>query len=115
MSWSLKAIIWDWGAWVHAMVEEKRRAERIITSLRVRIGDSVAITRDVSASGVFFETDTDFTIGNAITFEVEFATPSGVLVLRCVGHVVRAETREKRVGVAVRIADFAVEPATLPS
>jgi hypothetical protein len=97
------------------MVEEKRRAERIIASLPVRIGDSIGITRDVSASGVFFETETDFSIGNSISFEVEFATPSGVLVLRCIGHVVRAETREKRVGVAVRIADFAVEPATLPS
>jgi PilZ domain-containing protein len=97
------------------MVEEKRRAERIITSLPVRIGGSVGITRDVSASGVFFEADTDYSIGNPIRFEVEFATPSGSLVLRCAGHVVRVEMRERRVGVAVRIADFAVEPATLPS
>lgn len=95
------------------MMEEKRRAERIVTSLPVRIGDCIGVTRDVSASGVFFETGTDFSIGNSISFEVEFATPSGGLVLRCVGHVVRVETRQQGAGVAVRIADFAVEPATL--
>lgn len=92
--------------------EEKRRAERISTSLPVHIGDSVGITRDVSASGVFFETETPFSAGTSISFEVEFATPSGALVLRCVGDIVRVvETRERRVGVAVKIVDFAVEPA----
>ena len=91
--------------------EEKRRAERISTSLPVHIGGAVGITRDVSASGVFFESETPFSTGTSISFEVEFATPSGGLVLRCIGDIVRVETRERRVGVAVKIVDFAVEPA----
>lgn len=91
--------------------EEKRRAERISTPLPVHIGDAIGITRDVSATGVFFETETPFSIGTSISFEVQFATPSGGLVLRCRGDIVRVETRERCVGVAVRIVDSAVEPA----
>ncbi|MEO7741665.1 MAG: PilZ domain-containing protein, partial [Usitatibacter sp.] len=54
-------------------------------------GRAAGITRDVSASGVFFETDEKMAEGNAIEFTVEFDSPTGKLVLRCSGQIVRVE------------------------
>jgi hypothetical protein len=89
----------------------KRREERVGTALLVDLGTTRGITRDVSASGVFFEADATYALASEITFAVELDTPSGRMVLKCKGEIVRIEPRDARVGVAVKIIDSTLEPA----
>jgi hypothetical protein len=86
-------------------VQEKRKGERISTTLPVRLGTATGMTRDVSALGIFFETDAADAMGDLIIFTVEFDTPRGKRVLKCKGDVVRIEPRNARLGVAVRIIE----------
>ena len=87
----------------------KRREERVSTALPVDLGTTKGITRDVSASGVFFETEAIYALGSEISFAVELGTPGGRMVLKCEGEIVRIEPRGQRVGVAVRIAESALD------
>lgn len=89
---------------------EKRRDERVATALPVDLGTATGITRDVSASGVFFETDATYAVGSEISFAVELDTPGGKMILRCKGEIVRIEPRDARVGVAVKITESTLEP-----
>lgn len=62
-------------------------------------------TRDVSGSGLYFETAASFAIGSEVSFAIDIDTPSGAMVLSCKGKIVRAEKRGDLQGVAVRILD----------
>jgi hypothetical protein len=84
---------------------EKRRGERVSAALPVRLGTATGVTRDVSASGIFFETDAFEDLGDLISFTVEFSSPRGKTMLSCRGDVVRIERRDPGMGVAVRITE----------
>ena len=86
-------------------VQENRGRERVCTALPVRLGNATGMTRDVSASGIFFETDAADAMGDLISFTVEFDTPRGKRVLKCKGDVVRIEPRNAGTGIAVRIIE----------
>ena len=85
--------------------QEKRSGERVCTALPVRLGAATGMTRDVSASGIFFETEAADAMGDLISFTVEFDTPRGKRMLKCKGDVVRIEPRDARIGVAVKIIE----------
>ncbi|MGQ0523739.1 MAG: PilZ domain-containing protein [Betaproteobacteria bacterium] len=89
---------------------EKRRDERVFTALPVDLGNASGLTRDVSASGVFFEIDASYRLGSTIEFAVELETPGGKMLLKCEGEIVRIEPRGARVGVAVKIVESSLEP-----
>ena len=62
------------------------------------------ITRNVSSSGVFFETDQLLTPSAAINFSLEFENaPAGPLRLKCEGRIVRVEQQVGKIGVAATI------------
>ena len=88
----------------------QRREERVSAALPVDLGTATGITRDVSASGVFFETDATYALANEINFTVQLETPGGKMMLRCKGEIVRIEPRGKRVGVAVKIVESTMVP-----
>jgi len=88
---------------------EKRRDQRIHTALPVFLENATGVTRDVSASGVFFWTESVCAAGEAIRFAVEVSRPTGSMTLKCQGDVVRTEPRDTAMGVAVRITDSAME------
>ena len=90
---------------------EKRVQERIGTALSVFLGDARGVTRDVSASGVYFEASAALETGSMIDFSVEFDSPNGKMLIRCSGEVVRRENLGDRVGVAVRLTDSKMEMA----
>jgi hypothetical protein len=90
----------------------KRREERVSTALPVDLGTTKGITRDVSASGMFFEADATYALESEITFAVELDTPGGRMLLKCEGEIVRIEPRGARVGVAVKIIDSTLEPVS---
>jgi len=85
--------------------QEKRTRERVCTALPVRLGTATGITRDVSASGIFFETDAPDAVGDRISLTVELDTPRGKRMLSCNGDVVRIEPSDTRIGVAVKIIE----------
>jgi hypothetical protein len=85
--------------------KEPRREDRIIRKLPVKVyGDAVeGVTRDLSPSGVYFETESPFQAGSMIKMTIVFEGPEG-LQLDCEGTIVRVENRgSDRVGVAVRM------------
>ena len=90
-------------------IVNQRAGERVSATWPVDLGASRGVTHDVSASGVFFETDASLSLGNEITFAVELDTPGGKLTLRCWGSIVRLEPRENRTGVAGKITESKLE------
>ena len=91
---------------------ERRRGQRIHTALPVFLKNAEGITRDVSASGMFFWTsETVCALGDLISFSVELKRPEGRVKLKCQGDVVRTEPRNGMMGVAVNIAESAMELA----
>lgn len=83
----------------------KRRQKRLGAALRVKLGRVSGITRDLSASGVFFETDATYRAGSRIHFEIDLDTPWGKAVCDCDGRIVRVERRDGSVGIAVQFGD----------
>ena len=85
--------------------KEHRREERVDASLPVDLGSAQGMTRDVSASGAFFETDASYTIGSEVLFAIDLDTPWGPAHFDCRGTIVRLERRNGTVGVAVQFTD----------
>jgi hypothetical protein len=86
-----------------------RKEERLPVALPLKIENTQCITRDVSASGVFFETNSTFTMGADVDFAIEFDSPGGKLILKCNGKIVRLEDKVGKTGVAVKIVDSVME------
>lgn len=78
----------------------------------VHLSSAEGITRDVSASGVFFWTSESICApGELISFSVELKRPEGRMKLKCQGNVVRTEPSNGEMGVAVKITESAIEVA----
>jgi hypothetical protein len=90
---------------------ERRKAPRFQVALRVELPAGTGITRDLSASGVFFETDLVFALGQVIQFALVFEhiDPRQPVRLRCQGQVVRVERRNDTLGVAVAITAYRLD------
>jgi hypothetical protein len=86
----------------------RRIEERVETALPVMLatGDS-GITRDISASGVFFQTGAPVKQGDPIEFSIEFQDGRGQRnwVMHCRGIVVRVEGGPSGQGVAAAISE----------
>ena len=81
----------------------QRSSRRFPLRIAVALDDASGMTRDVSASGLFFETEEIFLNSKRLDFELLLPRPSGsMLRLRCQGEVVRVEPGETNVGIAVR-------------
>lgn len=87
----------------------QRKEERIVTALPVKLGEAIGLTRDVSAAGIFFEIDAACTPGSEISFALELDTPTGKIMLKCKGSIVRTESRNNKLGVAVKISESVME------
>ena len=94
------------------MPQTHRTEERV--SMRVPVslpGGLSGTTRDISASGIYFETDTAPLGDSPLAFAVELKNEMGVgMTLRCRGQVLRVEHQGSRVGVAARILESKLEP-----
>lgn len=83
-----------------------------MVTLPVELQNGNGVTRDVSASGVFFETDVSFSARTGIIFSLllEHADPAGPIRLHCHGEVVRVERVHDKFGVAVAIDQHRFNP-----
>ena len=83
---------------------EKRGEERMSVTRPVVLARGSGVTRNISTSGVFFETNADYAVGSKIIFAIELDGPQGEnLALRSRGEIVRIEHRAGKVGMAVKI------------
>ena len=92
------------------------RAERVRALLPVLIGKAhQGLTRDVSASGAFFETDASYRVGSVVRFAINLDTPWGPAQFDYRGKIVRLERHDGTVGVAVRFTDDEAQPQAKPA
>ena len=90
--------------------KNKRLEERMSATRPVQLDRGTGITRNVSTSGVFFETNADYAEGSEIIFAIELDGPAGEKsMLRCRGEIVRVELRGGKVGVAAKIVASKLE------
>jgi hypothetical protein len=87
---------------------ERRRAPRFRIAIPVELDEGAGITRDVSLSGVFFETDRSFAPGEQINMVMvlERVSPGRPVRLQCEGRVVRVTRFDTQIGVAVAISGY---------
>ncbi len=85
------------------------RASRIASCLPVSVNGKSGTTRDISATGIFFEIDDEHSEGSEIQFEVELNTPGGPLKLVCSGQVVRVVKEGGRSAIAAKIISQTLE------
>lgn len=90
---------------------DRRRSRRIDVMLPVILENARAVTRDASASGVYFWKRGTFMYGDSIRFAIERETASGRILQKCRGVVIRTEPDDNGVGVAARIIESTTEPA----
>jgi len=84
---------------------EKRLGERVEAAFAVRLGDASGVTRNVSASGLYFETQAALSVGGRINFAVDLEIAGASMVLSCLGEIVRIDQRGDQQGVAIKILD----------
>ena len=92
---------------------ERRQALRFSMTLPVELEQGSGITRNISTSGVFFETDQVFSTGALIRLILVLEEPTypGIpTCLHCQGQIVRAEQHEEKVGVGVAFTSYRFEP-----
>ena len=82
---------------------EQRSADRFETALPVAIGGSHGQTQNISATGVYFESDVRQHVGALVNFTVEFTLHGERHRLSCEGKVVRVDEQGDRVGVAAEL------------
>ena len=51
--------------------DEKRSSQRLQVEIPVYIGQEETISRDVSCSGIYFQTDQSFAVGDDLNFSLE--------------------------------------------
>jgi len=88
----------------------KRREERLNAQLPVTLSDAHGITRDISASGMFFETDAEYTVGSPIELLLNLDMPWGKVKCSCRGKIVRLEPHNHKIGIAVQFMDAIPQP-----
>ena len=92
---------------------DRRRAPRFRIAIPVELEEGTGITRDVSLSGVFFETNQSFAPGERVSLilVLERSSPGRPVRLQCEGRVVRVTRSDPKIGVAVAIASFRFDPS----
>ena len=93
------------------MKNENRADPREQVHLPLRLGGGGrGVTQDISASGLFFLTDSAQRVGSQLEIEIELDTPSGPMKLAASGEILRIEPRGGQTGVAVRLVDSRLVP-----
>ena len=82
--------------------EERRKGERFKLALPVQLNDGIGITCDISTSGILFETESAYAIGETIRLLLNFEHET----LQCEACVVRVEPRNGQFGVAVELKSY---------
>lgn len=86
-----------------AQQTDHRAAARFDTALAVDVEGVTARTRNISATGVYFETDADLPLGSLLNLNVQFTQGGRKHWLACEGTVVRVTHADGNHGVAASL------------
>ena len=89
----------------------QREANRFTSALPVVTERGKGITRDLSCTGIFFETEGSFSSGQSIDFAIplEHLYPDCHVFLKFKGTIVRVEKNGQSIGVATTIDSYSIE------
>lgn len=73
------------------------------SELPLEINGASGLTRNVSATGVYFETTVEKAPGSKVQFVVQVMVKGKLLKMVCSGEVVRLEHKVDTVGIAVKL------------
>jgi hypothetical protein len=82
---------------------EQRDSVRFDTQMPVQLAGGAGTTHNISARGVYFETDVQPASGALVNFTIEYNLRGRKHRLMCEGKVVRVEAQGGKVGVAARL------------
>lgn len=82
----------------------ERRADRFDVELPVEMDGLQGLTRNICATGIYFETDKTQAPGSHVRFTVEVTIRGEKSKMVCEGEVVRVENKDGVVGVAVELS-----------
>ena len=85
-------------------MKPERRADRFDIELPVEMGGMQGLTRNICATGIYFESDVVQAPGSHVRFTVEVTIRGVKSKMVCEGEVVRVENRDGVVGVAVELS-----------
>ena len=90
---------------------DHRAAARFDTALAVSVAGRKAETQNISATGVFFETDLDMPLGSLVSLSVQFTYGGRKHWMECEGKVVRVTHSDGHHGVGAQLVTpfFAAE------
>ncbi len=77
-------------------------AQRFKLTLPVQWKNGAGVTRDISTSGIFIETEAAQSVGARIGLSVDF----GHTAIHCEGRVVRVEKLNGKFGIAVELTSY---------
>ncbi len=86
-----------------AMRVEQRVAQRFGVALRLTVAGGEGATHDLSATGLYFESDRSYQVGERIELVLEFPGTKRVYPLTCEAEVVRAAAAGEGFNIAVRL------------
>jgi len=89
---------------------EKRQERRMTMTRPVQLDRGRGVTRNISTSAVFFETDLEYEPGNKFNFAIELDGPGDkTLMPRGREAIVRVELRGGKLGIAAKIVASKLE------
>lgn len=86
-----------------------RKDARFASNLTIKFDQGDGVMRNISASGLYFVTETDLKPGESLKFTLEFSgVQVGLVSARCEGRVVRVEPQGalKGVGATFQTIEF---------
>ena len=90
------------------MFEEQRVDPRERLALPLKLaGGASAVTRDISATGLYFETEGKHVLSGPVDFELQL--PEVSMKFTSSGEIVRLEHTDGKTGVAVRLVNPRLE------
>lgn len=93
------------------MFMENRIAPREPLALPMKLADhSQCMTRDISPTGLFYQTVRAERLGSLVDFQIDLDAPAGRLRLKAQGEIVRIEPGASMNGVALRLLATRLEP-----
>ncbi len=84
--------------------DSKRLADRFDSQLPIELDGKQGLTRNISATGIYFESQADQAPGSMVQFVVEVEVQGQKLKMVCKGEVVRVDHKDSTVGIAVKLA-----------
>jgi hypothetical protein len=91
-------------------VPSKRAADRFALQLPVELNGVLGLTRNISATGVYFESKADVVPGSAVKFIVDVDVQGEKLKMVCKGEVVRVVHDNDVRGIAVKLGNSFFTP-----